>query len=269
LKPVENKFGKLKTVIASYGSALVAFSGGCDSAFVLKVARDVLGRPNVKAVTAKSPSIAGREFEEAKRLAREFDAEHMIVETDEIARPDYRSNPPERCFFCKEALYERLLALAAAGGFRTVCNGANADDLDDWRPGHRAAEKFSVRSPLIEAGFSKRDVREHSKRLGLPTWAKPASPCLASRIPYGEAITPEKLTQIERAEDFLRDLNFSCVRVRHHGPVARLEFDPKDFERLRDDETRKEIVRALKAFGFHYVALDLEGFRSGSLNEVK
>jgi len=264
---METKFEKLKTVIASYESALVAFSGGCDSALVLKVARDVLGRAKVKAVTAKSPSLAAREFEEAKRLAREFDAEHLIVETGEIERPDYQANSSERCFFCKGTLYEILSSLAAKTGFKTICSGANADDLNDWRPGLKAAEQFSVKSPLMEAGFSKQDVREFSKRLGLPTWDKPASPCLASRIPYGEPVTREKLFQVEQAENYLKDLNFSSVRVRHHGSVARLELDPKDFERLQDEAFRKEMIRTLKSFGFHYVALDLEGFRSGSLNE--
>lgn len=265
---METKIEKLRSIIASYESVLVAFSGGADSALVLKVARDVLGKDRAKAVTARSPSLSSREFEGSVRFAKEIDAEQIIVETDECERPEYRSNPPDRCYFCKETLYERMREIARAAGSKTIANGANADDLSDWRPGMRAARDFSVASPLLEAGFFKADVRECSKRLGLPTWDKEASPCLASRIPYGEEVTPEKLSRIERAEDHLKDFGFSPVRVRHHGPVARIEVLPAQFEKLSDPELAARIVQTFRRLGFDQVSLDLAGFRSGSLNDA-
>ncbi len=266
-KIMEDKFEKLKNIIRSYESVLVAFSGGVDSAFVLKVARDVLGRANVKAVTAKSDSLPEREFEESRLLARDMDVEQLVIETREIEKPGYVENAGSRCFFCKETLYETLRPLAEEQGFREICNGTNLDDLGDYRPGLKAAEQFDVKSPLVEAGFTKQDVRHCSRLLGLAVADKPAQACLSSRIPHGEKVTPEKLEQIERAEDYLKDLGFKVVRVRHHGSVARIEVSRDEIERFFDEPLREQITEAFKSFGFLYIALDLQGYRVGSLNE--
>lgn len=261
------KLKKLKNIIRSYESALVAFSGGVDSAFVLKVARDVLGREKVKAVTAKSDSLPAREFEESRALALALDAEQLVIETREIEKPGYSENTGERCFFCKETLYEALRPLAEEQGLKEIFNGTNLDDLGDYRPGLKAAEQFGVKSPLVEAEFTKADVRHYSRLLGLGVAEKPAAACLSSRVPYGEKVTPEKLEQIEKAEDYLKDLAFKVVRVRHHGSVARIEVGREEMARFFDEPLRRKITDAFKSFGFLYIALDLQGYRVGSLND--
>lgn len=266
---MEERLEKLKAIIRSYESALVAFSGGADSAFVLKVARDALGRSKVRAVTAKSASLPARALVDSEDLARLIDVEQIVIETDEIEKPDYAANPADRCYFCKQTLYEAMRPIAERGHFKVIANGTNVDDLRDDRPGLRAAEEFFVRSPLVEAGFTKADVRHFSELLGLPTWDKPAEACLASRVPYGEPVTREKLSQIERAEGFLKDLGFRVVRVRHHGSLARIEIGRDEMARFHDDELRVRVAKALGDLGFTYVSLDLAGYRTGSLNEGK
>ncbi len=265
---LESKHARALEILRSLERVAVAFSAGADSTFVLKLALDALGPENVVAVTGRSASLAVHELEQAVEIARRLGARHVILDTDEMADPRYAANPVNRCFYCKSELYNRLAAFIAEHGLRAVVNGNNVDDLDDHRPGHAAAEGLPVRSPCIEAGLTKQDIRELSRRLGLPTSDKPASPCLASRIPYGEPVTPEKLRQIEAAESALHDMGFQVCRVRHHGTLARIELPADEIRRAAEPETRAHIDAVLRACGFAYVALDLRGFRSGSLNEV-
>jgi uncharacterized protein len=263
----EQKRDCLSRAVRSLESTAVAYSGGVDSALVLKVAVDVLGPEHAVAVTGRSPSLAESEFNEAKRLAERIGAEHVVLETDEFANPDYVRNPVNRCYFCKSTLYTRMKELVAERGLRTISNGTNADDLGDHRPGLQAAREFGVRSPLVEAGFTKADVRELSRRLGLPTHDKPAAPCLSSRVQYGELITPEKLRRIEAAEAFLHGLGIRECRVRLHDDLARIEVSPDWFPLLTAPETARVVEQHFRSLGFTYVTLDLRGFRSGSLNE--
>lgn len=264
-----DKIEKLEAIVKSYGSALVAFSGGVDSAFVLKVARDVLGKERVKAVTAKSPSLPERELEEACALARALDVDQLVIETEELKKQGYQANEGDRCYFCKETLYETLRPVADAEGLREILNGTQLDDLGDHRPGLKAAEQFRVKSPLVEAGFTKEDVRQYSRLLGLSTWDKPAEACLSSRIPHGERVTVEKLGQVEKAEGLLKDLGFRVVRVRHHGAIARIEVGQDEMEKFSDEALCLRVVEHLKSLGFLYVTLDLQGYRVGSLNRAR
>lgn len=256
---------RLKEVIASYESVLVAFSGGIDSAFVLKVARDTLGREKAKAVTARSDSLAARELEAAKIFVQTYDVEHKIIFTEEFQNPNYVSNPENRCYYCKDELYAKLLPAAEVWNLKTIVNGTQLDDLGDTRPGLRAAEEHGVKSPLVEAGFTKQDVREWSKRLELEIWAKPASPCLSSRVPHGEQITPEKLVQIETGENFLKDNGFKTVRLRHLGHKARVELGSEEFIALMDAGLREKITDFIRSLGFKVVVF--EPYRQGQLNE--
>ncbi len=256
--------GRLKKVISSYQTTLIAFSGGVDSALVLKVARDVLGKMHVKAVTAKSDSLAERELESAKQFAFACDAEHLVIETREMENPDYVQNPKNRCYFCKTELYRTLHALLAEHHFQTICNGTNLDDFEDIRPGLSAAHEYGVKSPLVEAGFRKSDVRAVSHLLGLSVWDKPQSPCLASRIPFGEPVTCEKLSQIERGENYLKELGFRQIRLRHFGQKVRLELGTDEFIRVMDADLRNEIVAQVRALGFKTVYF--EPYQMGRLN---
>lgn len=265
---LDEKYARLQEILRSLGRVGVAFSAGVDSTFVLKAAIDTLGASNVVAVTGRSDSLARAEFEEACRLADQMGAEHVIIDTEEFQDPNYLANPTNRCFFCKSELYSKLQPFAAERGLSAVINGINADDLGDFRPGIQAARDFSVRAPCAEAGLTKADIRVLSERMGLPTSDKPASPCLSSRIQYGESITPDKLKQIERSEAFLHALGFRECRVRHHNNLARIELPAEQIAEALDPRTRSKIDAALREFGYAYVTIDLRGFRSGSMNEV-
>jgi uncharacterized protein len=255
---------KLEEIVGRYGSALVAFSGGVDSSLALAVAARALPRGRVLAVTSNNETYLLSELEPAREFARSLGVEHLVVETRELDDPNYAKNPTNRCYFCKSTLYSELAEMARERGYACVIDGANADDEGDYRPGRQAAGELGVVSPLSEAGLSKEEVREVAQYLGLPTWDKPALACLSSRFPYGQEITPEKLEQVARAEEFLRSRGFRQVRVRHHGEIARLEVGPEEMERAFAE--REQIAAELQAAGFLYVALDLAGYRSGSLN---
>jgi uncharacterized protein len=248
-------------------SAVVAFSGGVDSTLLLKVARSAISG-KVIAVTSASATIASEDLAFAKQMASFIGVEHYLVETEEIQDSRFTSNPPNRCYYCKSGLFDKLSAFAKAQGILFILDGSNADDLGDFRPGRKAALEAGVRSPLLEAGLGKAEIRAISKELGLPAWDRPASPCLASRFPYGHQITVESLKQVEKAEGFLRTLGFEQFRVRHYGDLARIEVLLSDFSRIVKDETRQKILFFFKSCGYREIALDLEGFRSGRLNEV-
>lgn len=261
----EPKMARMRAALADAGGVLVAFSGGVDSTLVLAVAREVLGDRAV-ALTAHSPSVPEAEREEARRIARRLGARHLEVESREGEDPRYRKNDLDRCYFCKGELYRLCAEAAAREGLPAVADGFNADDRGDHRPGHRAALEAGVSSPLAEAGLTKEEVRAWSQALGLPTWDKPQMACLASRLPYGIEVTPERLGQVERAEAALRALGLRSFRVRWHGDIGRVEVAAEELEAAF--ALRAGIARAVKAAGFRLAALDLEPFRSGRLNEV-
>ncbi len=265
---LDAKYAKMQEILRSMGRVAVAFSAGVDSTFVLKVAADTLGPENVLAVTGNSSSLARAEFDQAKALANTFGVEHVVLETSEFQNEDYLANPENRCFYCKSTLYEDMDRVIARRGVKEMVNGINADDFDDWRPGIEAARKHGVRCPVAEAGMTKADLRELSQRLGLPTYDKPAMPCLSSRVQYGERITPQKLGMIESCEAFLHQMGLPECRVRHHDNLARIEVPPDKIARLAEPETRRRITDHFRKAGYNYVALDLLGFRSGSMNEV-
>ncbi len=262
------KVDRLRNAIARLGSVLVAFSGGADSTLLLAMCLDVLGAGNVMAVTADSPTLPRSELAEAAALAEELGARHMIIATEELQDEHFASNPRDRCYYCKQELFTELRSVADRLHYEHMVYGAIAADLGDHRPGMRAARDAGAGAPLLEAGFTKDDVRVLSRQLGIRTWDKPAMACLSSRFPYGTRITEERLSRIERAEELLRhQLGFRQVRVRHHDSVARIEIEPQDFGRLLSVEARESVLSELRKLGYTYVTLDLDGFRSGSLNE--
>ena len=263
---LDAKLDRMRAIFAPMRSLIVAFSGGVDSTLVLKVAHDALG-DSVLALTTTSPTMPDEDRDSALAMARLIGARHLVVESNELEIPGYAANPLNRCYLCKHNLFTVCEAKAAQLGIEEIVDGLNLDDLHDYRPGMQAASEKRVRHPLVEAEMTKADVRELSRSMGLPTWDRPASPCLSSRFPYGMEITPEGLEKVAAGEKLLHSMGFAVARVRYHGEVARLELEQSQIARIFEPEIRETIDREFKKIGFRFVAIDLKGFRSGSLNE--
>ena len=262
------KFKKLKDIIKNYQNGLIAFSGGVDSTFLLKVCLDTLGKNNILAVIADSETYPEEEINSAKKIAEMMGVNYKIIKTDEICNEKFVSNPPERCYYCKFELFTKLNAIAAENGFDNVFEGSNYDDLSDFRPGLKAVTELNIISPLKDAKLTKDEIRKFSKQLNLSTWKKPSMACLSSRFPYGYKITIEELKMVEEAERYLRSLGFEQLRVRHHGELARIEVESQDIEKLASNEIRTKLVDKFKKLGYIWITMDIQGFRSGSANEV-
>lgn len=264
---LHEKHRKLKEYLSELGSVAVAFSSGVDSTFLLMTAHEVLG-DDVIAVTARSCSFPGRELKEAEEFCISEGIRHIIIESEELAIDGFKQNPRNRCYLCKKELFSKMIQAAEEEGIKFVAEGSNLDDNGDYRPGLKAIAELGIKSPLREAGLTKDDIRALSKEMGLKTWDKPSFACLASRFVYGETITEEKLAMVDKAEQLLLDLGFRQVRVRIHGDIARIEILPAEFAKLMEDAVRDKVNSTLKNLGFSYVAMDLEGYRSGSMNEA-
>jgi pyridinium-3,5-biscarboxylic acid mononucleotide sulfurtransferase len=267
LEKTNNVLSGLSSILSSMESVLIAYSGGVDSTFLLKVSLDVLG-DKVLAVTSDSPTITRKELSYARNMAKELGANHIVLKTDEMDCKDFIKNSSQRCFWCKSELFTKLNDLAKKHGYNYVVDGSNYSDTSDFRPGLKAARKLGVRSPLIEACVTKGDIRNLLKTWGLPIWNKPSTACLSSRVPYGQTISVSLLNRIEKAEDILHKSGFNHVRVRDHNNIARIEISVEDFSKLLDPNVKDHISRSLKELGYKYIAVDLDGYRTGSLNEA-
>ena len=263
-----DKFDFLKQRLSRFTSIAVAFSGGVDSTLLLKVACDILGAEQVLALTAKSAVHSNFESSQSEELAREIGVKQLLIDCHELQLPAFQENGPQRCYHCKQLLFKVFLERAEQEGFATVLDGSNLDDLTDYRPGQKALKDLQICSPLLEAALNKAEIRQLSKQLGLPTWDKQAFACLASRFPYGTRITAKRLQQVERCENWLREQGFSNYRVRYHGQLARIELVPEEFPRVLEQALRRQLIAECRAAGFTYVTLDLQGYRSGSMNEL-
>ena len=261
----QEKLTRLKEILREMGSVVIGYSGGVDSTFLAFAANEALGNKAL-AIFGHSPTCPPEDFAGANSLSKKLGLNYRVIETNELEDPQFVANDSNRCYYCKSELFQKLNEIARVEGIAWVADGSNTDDLTDYRPGRQACSELSVRSPLLEAGLSKEEIRQLSHENDLPTWDKPSSPCLASRIPYGTPVTEDVVQKIAAGELYLRSLGIRQLRLRHHGDIARIEIDAKDFEKVLDDETRQEIVRRLKAIGYLYVTLDLTGYRTGSLN---
>lgn len=261
-----NKFVKLKEILKKMDSVIIAYSGGVDSTMLLKAA-SLSGLKKILAVTASSESLPQEELFFACKITSMLNIEHRIILTEELKDQNYSNNPPDRCYYCKKELFNKLKEIAINEKFSFILDGTNADDVHDWRPGRRAATEMGIQSPMLQAGLSKKEIRNMSRTLKLSTWNKPATPCLSSRVPYGQKISAQALNRINRAENFIKRFGLKDLRVRDHSETARIEIMPEEFSLLMNKTARTEIVAFLKTLGYKYITLDLQGFRSGSLNE--